>query len=170
MPAAGPLVGLTILDLSTIVSGGTATSLLADLGAQVIKIEHPDGGDPLRSWGPFISGASVWWKVVSRNKKSVTLNLSRPRGQQLLTELIGKADALVENFRPGTLERWGLAPAALLERNPRLVILRISGFGQTGPYRHRPGFGRWPTRWRGLRARSPWWRRSTTAYTPAAGR
>jgi crotonobetainyl-CoA:carnitine CoA-transferase CaiB-like acyl-CoA transferase len=141
MSTAGPLAGLTVLDLSTIVSGGTATSLLADLGAQVIKIEHPDGGDPLRSWGPFISGASVWWKVVSRNKKSVTLNLSQPRGQQLLTELIRRADALVENFRPGTLERWGLAPAALLDRNPRLVILRISGFGQTGPYRHRPGFG-----------------------------
>ncbi|HYM90075.1 MAG TPA: CoA transferase [bacterium] len=139
--AAGPLAGLTVLDLSTIVSGGTTTAMLADLGARVIKIEHPAGGDPLRSWGPFISGMSVWWKVVSRNKKSITLNLSRPRGQQILTDLLHHADALVENFRPGTLERWGLAPAALLERNPRLVILRISGFGQTGPYRHRPGFG-----------------------------
>ena len=118
MIAAGPLVGLTVLDLSTIVSGGTVTSLLADLGAHVVKIEHPEGGDPLRSWGPFVSGVSVWWKVVSRNKKSITLNLSRARGQQLLTELVDHADALVENFRPGTLERWGVAPAALLERNP----------------------------------------------------
>jgi len=138
---AGPLTDLTILDLSTIVSGGTATSMLADLGAEVIKIEHPKGGDPLRSWGPFISGQSIWWKVVSRNKKSITLNLSEPRGQQILHDLVGRADILVENFRPGTLERWGLAPEGLLERNPRLIVLRISGFGQTGPYRHRPGFG-----------------------------
>ncbi len=139
--STGPLAGLIVLDLSTIVSGGTTTSVLADLGALVIKVEHPKGGDPLRSWGPFISGQSVWWKVVSRNKKSVTLNLSQPRGQQLLAELVKRADVLVENFRPGTMERWGLAPETLLERNPRLVILRISGFGQTGPYRHRPGFG-----------------------------
>lgn len=139
--ATGPLTGLTVVDLSTIISGGTATSMLADLGALVIKVEHPKGGDPLRSWGPFVSGQSVWWKVVSRNKKSVTLNLSQPRGQQLLFDLAQHADVLVENFRPGTLERWGLAPAALLARNAALVILRISGFGQTGPYRHRSGFG-----------------------------
>ncbi len=139
--STGPLRGLTILDLSTIISGGTTTSMLADLGALVIKIEHPKGGDPLRSWGPFISGQSVWWKVVSRNKKSVTLNLSQARGQHILTDLVRHADVLVENFRPGTLERWELAPETLLERNGRLVILRISGFGQTGPYRHRPGFG-----------------------------
>lgn len=137
----GPLAGLVVLDLSTIISGGTATSMLADLGASVIKVEHPKGGDPLRSWKPFIAGQSVWWKVVSRNKKSITLNLSRPRGQQILMDLAGRVDVLVENFRPGTLERWGLAPDALLERNPRLVILRVSGFGQTGPYRHRSGFG-----------------------------
>src|SRR5207302_3973048 len=139
--ATGPLADLTILALSAIVSGGTATSMLADLGAEVIKIEHPKGGDPLRSWGPFISGQSIWWKIVSRNKKSITLNLSEARGQQILTDLVGRADVLVENFRPGTLERWGLAPEGLLGRNPRLVVLRISGFGQTGPYRHRPGFG-----------------------------
>src|SRR2546422_5359894 len=132
MTTGGPLVGLTVLDLSTIVSGGTVTSLLADLGAQVVKIEHPEGGDPLRSWGPFVSGVSVWWKVVSRNKKSITLNLSRPRGQQLLTELVGHAAAPVENFRPGTLERWAAAPAALLERNSPLVVLRIYGVGQSG--------------------------------------
>ncbi len=137
----GPLAGLTVLDLSTIVSGGMSTSMLADFGAEVVKIEHPQGGDPLRSWGPFLGGQSVWWKVVSRNKKSVTLNLSRPRGQEMLLGLARRADVLVENFRPGTLEKWNLAPARLAETNPRLVVLRISGFGQTGPYRHRPGFG-----------------------------
>ncbi len=139
--ASGPLAGLTVLDLSTIVSGGTATSMLADFGAEVIKVEHPKGGDPLRSWGPFVGGESVWWKVVSRNKKSVTLNLSRPRGQELLVRLVRDADVLVENFRPGTLERWNLGPDRLIAANPRLVVLRISGFGQTGPYRHRSGFG-----------------------------
>ncbi len=139
--SAGPLAGLTVLDLSTIVSGGTATSMLADFGAEVLKIEHPRQGDPLRSWGPFMAGQSVWWKVMSRNKKSVTLNLSVPKGQRLLADLVRRADALVENFRPGTLEKWGLGPDRLMDINPRLVILRISGFGQTGPYRHRPGFG-----------------------------
>jgi succinyl-CoA--D-citramalate CoA-transferase len=136
-----PLTGLTVLDLSTIVSGGTATSMLADFGAEVVKVEHPKAGDPLRSWGPFVRGQSLWWKVVSRNKKSVTLDLSRPRGQELLLSLTRRADILVENFRPGTLERWELGPDRLLATNPRLVIVRISGFGQTGPYRHRPGFG-----------------------------
>jgi len=135
--SAGPLAGLTVLDLSTIVSGGTATAMLADFGAEVLKIEHPRQGDPLRSWGPFIGGQSVWWKVLSRNKMSVTLNLSVPKGQQLLGELVRRADVLVENFRPGTLERWGLGPDRLMEINPRLVILRISGFGQTGPYSDR---------------------------------
>ncbi len=137
----GPLAGLTVLDLSTIVSGGMSTSMLADFGAEVVKIEHPQGGDPLRSWGPFLGGQSVWWKVMSRNKKSVTLNLSRPRGQEMLLGLARRADVLVENFRPGTLEKWNIAPTRLAETNPRLVVLRISGFGQTGPYRHRPGFG-----------------------------
>jgi crotonobetainyl-CoA:carnitine CoA-transferase CaiB-like acyl-CoA transferase len=139
--ASGPLTDLTVLDLSTIVSGGTLTSLLADFGARVIKIEHPNGGDPLRTWGPFAGGQSLWWKIVSRNKRSITLNLSRPRGQELLRAMAERADVLVENFRPGTLEKWGLAPDRLLERAPRLVVVRISGFGQTGPYRHRPGFG-----------------------------
>jgi len=137
----GPLAGLTVLDLSTIVSGGITTSMLADFGADVVKIEHPEGGDPLRSWGPFVAGQSIWWKVMSRNKKSITLNLSRPRGQQILTDLARRADVLVENFRPGTLEKWGLAPDRLLSLCPSLVVLRVSGFGQTGPYRHRPGFG-----------------------------
>jgi crotonobetainyl-CoA:carnitine CoA-transferase CaiB-like acyl-CoA transferase len=138
---SGPLAGLTVLDLSTIVSGGTATSMLADFGAQVVKIEHPGGGDPLRSWGPFVNGQSIWWKVLSRNKQSITLNLSRPEGQRMLRDLVRRADVLVENFRPGTLEKWNLAPEHLLDAHPRLVVLRISGFGQTGPYRSRPGFG-----------------------------
>ncbi len=139
--STGPLAGLAVLDLSTIISGGTATSMLADFGAEVVKIEHPRNGDPLRSWGPFVSGQSVWWKVMSRNKKSVTLDLSRPRGQELLLGLAGHADVLVENFRPGTLERWNLGPERLRAANQRLVVLRVSGFGQTGPYSHRPGFG-----------------------------
>ena len=138
---AGPLAGLTVLDLSTIVSGGTVTSMLADFGAAVIKVEHPRDGDPLRSWGPFVAGQSIWCKIMSRNKKSVTLDLSRPRGQGLLLALARRADVLVENFRPGTLERWNLGPDRLHAVNAALVILRVSGFGQNGPYRHRPGFG-----------------------------
>jgi crotonobetainyl-CoA:carnitine CoA-transferase CaiB-like acyl-CoA transferase len=139
--ATGPLTGLTVLDLSTIVSGGTVTSMLADFGADVVKVEHPKGGDPLRTWGPFVAGQSVWWKVMSRNKKSVTLDLSRPHGQELLLQLARTSDVLVENFRPGTLERWNIGPQQLQAVNAALVILRVSGYGQTGPYRHRPGFG-----------------------------
>lgn len=140
-PNAGPLAGLTVLDLSTIVSGGIVTSMLADFGADVVKVEHPRGGDPLRTWGPFVAGQSIWWKIMARNKKSVTLDLNRPRGQQLLLELAKRADVLVENFRPGTLERWNLGPDRLHAANPKLIVLRVSGFGQTGPYRQRPGFG-----------------------------
>ncbi len=132
---------VVVLDLTTIVSGGTTTSILADFGAQVIKLEHPKGGDPLRAWGPLKDGVSLWWKVVSRNKKSATLNLKDPRGQELLKRLVERADVLVENFRPGTLEHWNLGYDVLSEVNPRLVMVRISGFGQTGPYRDRPGFG-----------------------------
>src|SRR5579864_4621313 len=140
-PNAGPLTGLTVLDLSTIVSGGTVTSMLADFGADVVKVEHPRGGDPLRTWGPFVAGQSVWWKIMARNKKSVTLDLSGPRGQEILLRLARRADVLVENFRPGTLERWNIGPERLHAANPKLIVLRVSGFGQTGPYRHRPGFG-----------------------------
>lgn len=132
---------VVVLDLTTIVSGGTTTSILADFGAQVIKLEHPKGGDPLRAWGPLKDGVSLWWKVVSRNKKSATLNLKDPRGQELLKRLVERADVLVENFRPGTLERWNLGYDVLSEVNPRLIMVRISGYGQTGPYRDRPGFG-----------------------------
>ncbi len=137
----GPLQGLKVLDLSIIVAGGTATSLLADFGAEVVKVERPGTGDPLRNWGPFANGVSLWWKVHSRNKKSVTLDLAGAEGQELLRNLAEKADLLVEGFRPGTMERWGLGPADLHRVNPRLIMVRFSGFGQTGPYKDRPGFG-----------------------------
>lgn len=141
MPEPPPLEGITVLDLSTIVSGGTATSILADFGARVIKVENPQGGDPLRDWAPVKDGVSLWWKVLSRNKQSITLNLRDPRGQHLTRDLAARADIIVENFRPGTLERWNLGYDALSAVNPRLVMVRISGFGQTGPNRDRPGFG-----------------------------
>jgi crotonobetainyl-CoA:carnitine CoA-transferase CaiB-like acyl-CoA transferase len=137
----GPLRGLRVLDLSILVAGGTASSLLADFGAEVVKVERPGSGDPLRSWEPFANGVSLWWKVHARNKKSITLNLAHAQGQELLKKLAGKADLLIEGFRPGALEGWGLGPDALLAANPRLVVVRYSGFGQTGPYRDRPGFG-----------------------------
>ena len=137
----GPLQGLKVLDLSIIVAGGTASSLLADFGAEVVKVERPGRGDPLRQWGPFVNGVSLWWKVHSRNKQSVTLDLSRSEGQELLKALAGQADLLIEGFRPGAMERWGLGPAELHQGNPGLIILRFSGFGQTGPYKDRPGFG-----------------------------
>lgn len=140
-PSPQPLSNLIVLDLTTIVSGGTTTSLLADFGAQVIKVENPEDGDPLRSWEPMKNGISLWWKVHSRNKRSITLNLRDPRGQQLLKDLAAKADVLVENFRPGTLEHWNLGYEVLSEVNPALVMVRFSGFGQTGPFRNRPGFG-----------------------------
>ncbi len=137
----GPLKGLKVLDLSIIVAGGTASSLLADFGAEVVKVERPGSGDPLRNWGPFANGVSLWWKVHSRNKQSLTLDLGCAEGQAVLLDLAKQADLLIEGFRPGTLERWGLGPERLHEVNPGLVILRFSGFGQTGPYRDRPGFG-----------------------------
>ena len=139
--AQGPLAGLKVLDLSIIVAGGTASSLLADFGAEVIKVERPGAGDPLRNWGPFANGVSLWWKVHSRNKKSITLNLATPEGQDILKKLAAQADVLIEGFRPGAMERWGLGPDDLQAVNPKLVMLRFSGFGQTGPYKDRPGFG-----------------------------
>jgi len=137
----GPLSGLKVLDLSIIVAGGTASSLMADFGAEVVKIEKPKTGDPLRNWGPFYKDISLWWKVHSRNKKSVTLNLSDPEGQKILRMLSREADILIEGFRPGTMEEWELGPDELLSENPNLIMVRYSGFGQTGPYKDRPGFG-----------------------------
>ncbi|MBX6377116.1 MAG: CoA transferase [Clostridia bacterium] len=134
--------GVRVLDLSRFVAGGFCTSLLADLGAEVIKVEEPGQGDSMRAIGPFKDGVSLWWKVLSRNKKSVTIDLRRPAGAELCKALVAKSDVVVENFRPGTLERWGLGPDVLAAVRPNLVLLRVSGFGQDGAYRDRPAFGR----------------------------
>ena len=138
----GPLAGLSIIDISSVVAGPFAAGLMADLGADVIKIEIPGIGDALRALAPHKDGVSLWWKVTNRNKRGVTLDLRRSEGRELLGRLIGGADVLVENFRPGTLDAWGITSAWLHELNPRLTILRMTGFGQTGPYRDRPGFAR----------------------------
>jgi len=134
-----PLDDVRVVDLSRLVAGNILTHVLADLGAEVIKVEKPGRGDDLRNWRT--RGVPLWWKVYARNKKSLCLDLRRPEARDLLLRLAGTASILVENYRPGTLERIGLGPDVLLERNPRLVIVRVSGYGQTGPYRDRPGFG-----------------------------
>jgi crotonobetainyl-CoA:carnitine CoA-transferase CaiB-like acyl-CoA transferase len=136
----GPLQGVKVLDLATLFAGPLAATLLGDFGADVIKIEHPKG-DPVRSHGYAKNGVNLWWKMIGRNKRAMTLNLSHPEAQEILLGLAAQADVLIENFRPGTLEAWGLGPAELHGRNPRLVIARVTGFGQEGPYRRRPGFG-----------------------------
>jgi crotonobetainyl-CoA:carnitine CoA-transferase CaiB-like acyl-CoA transferase len=136
-----PLDGVRVLDLGTVVAGPGAAARLGDFGADVIKVEHPRGGDTTRSLGWAVDGITLWWKWIGRNKRPVTLSLADPRGQDVLIRLARTADVVIESFRPGTLERWNLAPERLMEANPRLVILRVSGFGQTGPYRERPGFG-----------------------------
>ncbi len=135
-----PLSGLKVLDVATLFAGPIIATLMADFGADVIKIEHPRG-DSLRSLGWQKDGVSLWWTLLSRNKRCVTLNLNLPRGQRLLKELTRDADVLIENFRPGTMERWGLGYDELRVVNPRLVMVRTSGFGQTGPYKERPGYG-----------------------------
>ncbi len=137
-PVAGPLTDLRVLELGQLIAGPFCGQLLGDLGAEVIKIEPPGVGDPMRTWG---QGLPVWWPVIARNKKSVTLNLREPEGQALLKRLAADADVLIENFRPGTLETWGLGYADLVRVNPRLIMARVSGFGQTGPYAHRAGYG-----------------------------
>src|SRR6201989_3143109 len=134
-----PLEGIRVLDLSRLVSGNMVSLQLADFGAEVIKIEDPKRGDPLRAWQT--DGVSVHWKVYSRNKKSLAISLREPRGRELLLDLIATSQVLIENFRPGTLEAMGLAPEILHRRNPGLIVLRVSGWGQDGPYRDRPGFG-----------------------------
>jgi crotonobetainyl-CoA:carnitine CoA-transferase CaiB-like acyl-CoA transferase len=137
----GPLAGLRVVELGVLLAGPFVGRLLGDFGAEVIKVEAPGQGDPLREWGSHrLNGRPLWWPVQSRNKKSVTLNLRDERGQELLRRLVAESDVLVENFRPGTLERWDLGPDRLLETNPRLVVARVSGFGQTGPYADRAGF------------------------------
>ncbi|GAA0948462.1 CoA transferase [Pseudonocardia zijingensis] len=135
-----PLTGVRVVDAATIYAGPMIATLLGDFGADVVKVEHPRG-DGLRSWAWHKDGESLWWALVARNKRAITLALSDPRGAAVLRTLLAETDVFVENFRPGTLERWGLDPEDLLRVNPRLVVVRVSGFGQTGPYRSRPGFG-----------------------------
>jgi crotonobetainyl-CoA:carnitine CoA-transferase CaiB-like acyl-CoA transferase len=142
MPAALPLQGVRILDLGTRIAAPFAATLLADFGAEVIKVELPGRGDFMRGIGPFVDGYSLWWAVEGRNKKSITLDLRQPRGQELLRRLAALADVVVENFQPGTLEEWGLGYEALRELNPKLILTRASVYGQTGPYRDRPGLDR----------------------------
>jgi formyl-CoA transferase len=140
-PSTGPLVGLRVLELGSLVAGPFATRLLGDLGAEVIKVEAPDRPDALRSWGrEQLDGKSLWWAVQSRNKRCVTLDLRQTEGQELFLELVRLADVVVENFRPGTLERWNLGFERLEEARPGIVLARVSGYGQSGPYAHRAGF------------------------------
>jgi formyl-CoA transferase len=143
------LDGIKVLELGQLIAGPFAARTLGDFGAEVIKVETPpdprqpatSGGDPLRRWRLLKDGTSVWWQVQSRNKRSLALDLKQPQAQEIVRKLASEADVLIENFRPGALEGWGLAPADLMDLNPRLIVLRISGYGQTGPYRDRPGFG-----------------------------
>lgn len=136
-----PLDGIRVLELGQLIAGPFATKMLAEFGAEVIKIEPPGTGDPLRKWRLLHEGTSVWWASQSRNKKSVTLNLHEPEGQEVIRRLVADTDVIVENFRPGTLEKWQLGFEALKQINPRLIMLRVSGYGQTGPYKDLPGFG-----------------------------
>ena len=136
-----PLADLRVIDASTILAGPLCCQILGDFGAEVIKVEHPISGDNLRGHGHQKDGVPLWWKEVARNKRTVGLDLGVPAGAELFRKLVAGADVLVENFRPGTIERWGLGPDTLHALNPGLVVLRVTGFGQTGPYANRPGFG-----------------------------
>ena len=136
-----PLANLKVIEMGQLIAGPFAAKTLADFGADVIKIEPPKVGDALRKWRLLKDGTSVWWQVQSRNKRSLSLDLKQAEAQDIVRTLICEADILIENFRPGTLEGWGLDPEKLLELNPKLIVLRISGYGQTGPYRDKPGFG-----------------------------
>jgi formyl-CoA transferase len=137
----GALDGLKVVEMGQLIAGPFAGKTLGEFGAEVIKIEAPGTGDPLRNWRLIQDGTSVWWQVQSRNKRSIALDLRSKEGQEIARQLIGQADVLIENFRPGTLEGWGLSYESLAETNPGLIMLRISGYGQTGPYRDLPGFG-----------------------------
>ena len=140
-PQTGPLAGIRVVELGQLIAGPFAAKVLADFGADVIKIEPPGHGDPLRQWRLIKDGTSVWWQVQSRNKRSLVLDLKAPEAQDIVRRLATDADVLIENFRPGAMEGWGLGPDQLHRLNPRLIMLRISGYGQTGPYRDKPGFG-----------------------------
>lgn len=141
MTGFGPLDGLRVIDCSGMISGGFATMQLADFGADVVMVEHPTHHDPIRDWAPLDAEMSLWWKSLARNKRCITLDLSTDEGRTLLLDLVTDADVLVENFRPGTLEEWGLGPETLHEENSGLIVTRISGYGQTGPRSSLPGFG-----------------------------
>ncbi len=138
----GPLQGLRVLDIATIVAAPMAATMLSDFGAEVVKVELPKIGDGARAFPPFKEGKSLWWKVINRNKRFITLDLRKPEGLELFKRLLPEFDVLVENFRPGTLDGWGLSREVLWKIKPQLVILRTTGFGQTGPYKNRPGFAR----------------------------
>ncbi|MFF3398409.1 CaiB/BaiF CoA transferase family protein [Streptomyces sp. NPDC002659] len=140
-PAPSPLQGLRVLDLATLFAGPLAATMLGDFGAEVIKVEHPTRPDPSRGHGPDKDGVGLWWKLLGRNKRTVTLDLSTPGGRTTLLRLATTADVIIENFRPGTLEKWQLGWDELSSANPRVVLTRVTGFGQFGPYSHRPGFG-----------------------------
>ena len=140
-PASGPLEGLRVLDVTTMISGGFATTLLADQGADVVKVEHPEYLDPIRQWGPFDEGESLWWKGLSRNNRCVTLDLSTEEGQGIARELAADVDFVFENFRPGTAERWNLGYEDLRAVNEGVIMVRLSGYGQTGPRAQDRGFG-----------------------------
>ncbi|MCP1620575.1 formyl-CoA transferase [Pseudomonas sp. SLBN-26] len=136
-----PLAGLKVIELGTLIAGPFASRLCAEFGAEVIKVESPDGGDPLRKWRKLYEGTSLWWFVQARNKKSITLNLKHAEGLEVLKRLLAEADILIENFRPGVLEKLGLSWEVIHALNPKLVMVRLSGFGQTGPMKDQPGFG-----------------------------
>ena len=140
-PTPGPLADLKVVEMGTLIAGPFCARLLAEFGAEGVKIETPAEGDPLRKWRHLHEGNSLWWYAQARNKKSVAVNLKSPEGQQVVRELVAGADIVVENFRPGTMEKWGLGYDALAAANPGLVMVRLSGYGQSGPYRDRPGFG-----------------------------
>ena len=139
MENTGPLKGLKVVEMGQLIAGPFCGQLLGDMGADVVKIEPPGKGDPMRDWGR--GDYPLWWEVVARNKRSVSANLRVPEGQDLARRLIAEADVLIENFRPGTLEGWGLGPDRLHQDNPGLIVVRVSGYGQTGPYAQRAGFG-----------------------------
>ncbi|MEU9657296.1 CaiB/BaiF CoA transferase family protein [Streptomyces chartreusis] len=139
--APGPLAGLRVVELGNFIAAPSAGRLMADLGADVVKVERPVGGDELRRWRLHAGDTSLLFRAMNRNKRSLTLDLKQPEGRAVALELIGRCDIVLENFRPGTLERWGLSPERMREVNPGLIVTRISGYGQTGPYRDRPGFG-----------------------------
>lgn len=148
---SGPLAGVKVLELGQLIAGPFATAFLAWFGAEVIKVEPPGTGDPLRTWRVVHNGTSLWWHMMARNKKCVTLNLRDPEGQRIAREMARRVDVVIENFRPGTLEKWGLGYEKLKKENPKLILGRISGYGQTGPYAQKPGFAAVAEAFGGLR-------------------